>query len=220
MSPRIEVEEHGPYRVSGLSSVERTWQVETEYGEPIDWGDGPEIGVEDPCRLCRCGLSKDKPRCDDACVAAGFDGAETAHHGPSSERRQVFVGDGVVLTDEQRLCTDAGYCGDRFTKVWQMIDETADPEVRERLKRMVSLCPSGRIQYLLEEGGEPVEQDFEPAVLVQADGPFLVRGGIPVVGSDGEPYEVRNRMALCRCGQSGNKPFCDGSHKTTGFRDA
>jgi CDGSH-type Zn-finger protein len=39
-----------------------------------------------------------------------------------------------------------------------------------------------------------------------------VRGGVVVISSDGESYEVRNRMTLCRCGRSENKPFCNGAH--------
>jgi len=45
-----------------------------------------------------------------------------------------------------------------------------------------------------------------------ASGPFWVRGGIPVYSADGKLYQVRNRMTLCRCGKSTNKPFCDSSH--------
>lgn len=51
------------------------------------------------------------------------------------------------------------------------------------------------------------------------DGPYRVRGGVPVVGADGRRYEVRERQTLCRCGSSRNKPFCDGSHWYAGFRD-
>jgi CDGSH-type Zn-finger protein len=54
---------------------------------------------------------------------------------------------------------------------------------------------------------------------VEPFGPYLARGGIPVVSEDGTPYEVRNRQTLCRCGYSRNKPFCDGSHKDRGFAD-
>jgi CDGSH-type Zn-finger protein len=39
-----------------------------------------------------------------------------------------------------------------------------------------------------------------------------VRGGIQLIGADGRSYELRNRMALCRCGRSENKPFCNGAH--------
>ena len=52
-----------------------------------------------------------------------------------------------------------------------------------------------------------------------ADGPLWVRGGVRVDAADGEPYEVRNRVTLCRCGASENKPFCDGTHQDIGFRD-
>ena len=50
-------------------------------------------------------------------------------------------------------------------------------------------------------------------------GPIWVRGGIPVLGADGAAYEVRNRVTLCRCGASTNKPFCDGAHASIRFND-
>jgi len=43
-------------------------------------------------------------------------------------------------------------------------------------------------------------------------GPLWLRGGIALLAADGFAYEIRNRMTLCRCGASSNKPFCDGSH--------
>jgi hypothetical protein len=52
-----------------------------------------------------------------------------------------------------------------------------------------------------------------------ASGPLWVRGGIPVTGADGHAYEVRNRMAPCRCGLSSNKPFCDGTHASAHWKD-
>jgi CDGSH-type Zn-finger protein len=218
--PRIEIEAGGPYRVSGSPSLRRVAQDETEYGEPVGWSMGATVGADEPCRLCRCGLSQSKPSCDDACAEAGFEGTETADRAPSAGRRKVLPGDGVVMTDDQSLCSDAGYCGDRFTNVWNMIRGTGDADVRDRLIRMVALCPSGRLAYSLPGDPTPVEPSFEPSIWVQDDGPLVVRGGIPIVAADGEPYEVRNRMTLCRCGRSDNKPFCDGSHKKTGFRDS
>jgi CDGSH-type Zn-finger protein len=217
--PRIEIEAHGPYRVVGVPALLRTAQVETDFGEPVDWAVGSAIEASETCRLCRCGLSRAKPFCDDECAGAGFDGTETADRAPSTSRRKVLVGDGVVMTDDQSLCTDAGFCGDRSTNVWNMIGETADPDVRDRLMWMVSLCPSGRLAYSLEPDADQVEPPLDPSILVQDDGPLLVRGGIPVVAADGEPYETRNRVTLCRCGRSAKKPFCDGTHKRTGFRD-
>jgi CDGSH-type Zn-finger protein len=214
---KIRVLRDGPYEVIGVP-LARTAQVETEYGEPIDWEPLEPLEVGKRFRLCRCGNSPTKPFCDDT-HDEGFDGTEVADRGPRSARASEWPGEGVVMTDDYSLCTHAGYCGDRFTRVWDMIDETADPAIRERLQRMVSLCPSGRLAYAPAPGAPDVEPGFEPVVAICRDGPLLVRGGIPVESEDGRPYEVRNRVTLCRCGHSRNKPFCDGTHDQIGFRE-
>jgi CDGSH-type Zn-finger protein len=218
--PRIEIREHGPYRVVGDQPLGRTFQIETEYGEPIDWApleplDPPAV----PYDLCRCGASATKPFCDGKGCEAGFDGTEVADRGPYAERAHAYEGEGATMFDDRTLCTRAGYCGDRFTNVWSMIRHIDDPEIHERLRTMVKLCPSGRIVYQADGADRPDEIAYEPSIAVQNDGPIWVRGGIPVIAADGTPYEIRNRMTLCRCGNSRNKPFCDGSHQTTGFTD-
>ncbi|WP_394943834.1 CDGSH iron-sulfur domain-containing protein [uncultured Ilumatobacter sp.] len=65
----------------------------------------------------------------------------------------------------------------------------------------------------------------EQKITVAAGGPYLVSGGVPVMSEHGEPLtwktdrleSVKAKVALCRCGASSNKPFCDGSHKAAGF---
>jgi CDGSH-type Zn-finger protein len=54
---------------------------------------------------------------------------------------------------------------------------------------------------------------------VTPDGALWVSGSIPIERSDGQPFEARNRVMLCRCGNSKNKPLCDGTHKEIGFSD-
>ena len=49
------------------------------------------------------------------------------------------------------------------------------------------------------------------------NGPYLLQGDVAVLDADGNPYDGTGTIALCRCGQSGTKPFCDGSHETTHF---
>jgi hypothetical protein len=72
---------------------------------------------------------------------------------------------------------------------------------------------------LWDKAGNLIEPELEPSILVVDDpvldvvGPLWVRGGIPIESVDGETYEIRNRVSLCRCGKSCNKPFCDGSHQ-------
>jgi CDGSH-type Zn-finger protein len=216
---RIVVTKDGPYRVEGGLPLLRTAIVYTEYGEPVAWDEGPSFETRDVYELCRCGRSENKPFCDSSHEGSGFDGTETADRAPSVTRQRVYPGEGVVMTDDYSYCTHAGFCGDRFTKVWQMIEETADPEVRERLMAMVSRCPSGRLAYSVPPDPAAVEPAFEPSIGVQPDGPYWVRGGVEVVSEDGTVWEVRNRVTLCRCGRSDNKPFCDGSHEYVGFQD-
>lgn len=61
--------------------------------------------------------------------------------------------------------------------------------------------------------------DAPVTITVYPDGPLLVRGGAQIVDAAGEPVERRRRtVALCRCGLSSIKPFCDGTHKAAGFR--
>ena len=71
--------------------------------------------------------------------------------------------------------------------------------------------------YSLADSPEPEESSQEPHVTVSVDGPYSVCG-VQVVAGDGESYEPRERQALCRCGGSRNKPFCDGSHLYMGFK--
>ena len=73
--------------------------------------------------------------------------------------------------------------------------------------------------------GTPYEPVLDPAISLLEDpeegvsGPLYVRGGIPLISADGSTYELRNRYALCRCGASRNKPFCDAMHVSIGFSD-
>ena len=72
--------------------------------------------------------------------------------------------------------------------------------------------------------GQEIEQKLPPSIGVVEDpalgcsGPLWVPGGMTIESSDGTPYEVRNKVALCR-GVSINKPFCNGSHASIKFKD-
>ena len=58
-------------------------------------------------------------------------------------------------------------------------------------------------------------------IKVRPNGPFLVTGSIEIMDADGKSFAVnpdKPNVALCRCGHSSNKPFCDGSHNQCGFQ--
>jgi hypothetical protein len=104
----------------------------------------------------------------------------------------------------------------RFANIWSMIKRADDPEVQGRIMRMVRNCPSGRLE-LLSQDGETLEPEFVPSIAAVTNGPLWVRGGIRIQAPDGFVYEVRNRVTLCRCGESKNMPFCDGTHDAIKF---
>ena len=58
------------------------------------------------------------------------------------------------------------------------------------------------------------------SIKVTPNGPYLVQGSVDVLDAEGNPFTVRETFALCRCGGSTNKPFCDGTHSKIGFEGA
>jgi CDGSH-type Zn-finger protein len=220
-APRIEIVENGPYRVRGGVLLVRTAQVETEYGEPVDWEpDAPvEVHTPEDYELCRCGRSSRKPFCDSSHERERWDSEEVARRDTYDERAYPYRGGELTMHDDRTLCTRAGYCGDRFRNVWGMIADAADPEIAERIRTMSKLCPSGRLVTEPDDAETRDELPYEQSIGVITDGPLWARGGVQVIAADGTPYEVRNRETLCRCGRSRNKPFCDGTHKDVGFTE-
>jgi hypothetical protein len=128
----------------------------------------------------------------------------------------------LALMDAENLCAFARFC-DPNGQVWSQIDRTDDPEVRATFIRQVGNCPAGRLVAWDKETGTSVEPKLPVSIGLiedpaqQCSGPVWLRGGIPLVSADGFQYEVRNRMTLCRCGASSNKPFCDGTHASMKF---
>lgn len=84
---------------------------------------------------------------------------------------------------------------------------------------VVERCPTGALHYERADGGAPEAAPGENVVRVSPDGPLYVRGEIAVESHDGRTVQADTRIALCRCGASQNKPFCDGRHEAAGFSD-
>jgi CDGSH-type Zn-finger protein len=220
MSIRIVAD--GPYIVRGAVPVIRQTIVTDEKGESVAWRAGEHLGVRPSCTLCRCGGTGNPPYCDGSHVTLAFDGTETASHATYEDAAVAIVGPRIVLMDQPELCADARFCAAKG-KEWRRVEHD-DDESRQIVIEESNLCPSGRYTAVELDGSvhEPV---LEPGIGLVEDpkagvsGPLWVQGGIPVTGADGSPYPVRNRVTLCRCGKSSNKPFCDGSHIGAGFDD-
>ena len=82
----------------------------------------------------------------------------------------------------------------------------------------IRACPTGALRYDSEQLG-PETAPEPTTVEVRPNGPLLVRGKVTIHGPGGRSARDEARVALCRCGASGNKPYCDNSHRLVGFRD-
>ncbi len=206
--PSIQVTLDGPYRIEGKITVTNA---------------SGQVVCEDGTRyLCRCGGSRHKPFCDGTHGKNGFVGTETADRNRIENRRETLTGQGVTIFDDRSRCAHIGRCTDGLPTVFRLgqepwIDATAASV--EEIAAVVRRCPSGALAYALGTALEPTEETIDPEIIALPDASLQIRGGVQVFAADGEPYEIRARQTLCRCGHSNNKPFCDGTHWAVGFHD-
>ena len=211
----IEPEPNGPYLV-------------TNPGRLRDW-----LGCELPTRpqmaLCRCGASAIKPLCDGSHARVGFTDAKSPDRVP--DRRDTYVGQQVTILDNRGTCQHSGYCTDRLQTVFRLREEPfAHPSGgrMDEIIRAVRDCPSGALGYAIDGTEARSDVDYhgqrDPSIEVSRDGPYRVTGGVPLRHPDGDEVArndgaSREHYALCRCGQSQNKPFCSGMHWYVDFHD-
>jgi uncharacterized Fe-S cluster protein YjdI len=142
---------------------------------------------------------------------------------PEAERgpRRVYANDVIEVHWEPQLCIHTRSCVERLGGVfdpgrrpWIDVD-AADPDA---IAATVLTCPTGALHFVRRDGGAKEEAPEQATIAPQPDGPLFVRGKVRVVDADERLIREDTRLALCRCGTSGNKPFCDGSHRRVGFR--
>jgi CDGSH-type Zn-finger protein len=169
--------------------------------------------------LCRCGGSANKPFCDGTHGRIGFKDANTAD--ASKNRRKAYAGKLITIYDNRALCSHAAYCTDELKEVFRHHDQPwiePDGAAVEDIIATIKKCPSGALSYAID-GVEAEPQQRAPAVTVMDHGPYAVTGGIELLGVRMGEGASKEHYTLCRCGESKNKPFCDGSHWDAGFRD-
>lgn len=222
LNTTVQIVSDGPYMVSGnLPMTEQTIGTNSA-GDSVNWVTGATVPAAETYALCRCGQSKSKPFCDGSHAKIGFVGTETARRDPYQEQANIVQGPTMSLSDAETLCAFARFC-DTHGQVWNLVNDTDDPAARRHFLKQTADCPSGRLVAVDNVSHQPVEPTIEPSIGLIEDpvkgcsGPIWLKGGVQVIGADGFKYEVRNRVTLCRCGASRNKPFCDGTHASIRF---
>lgn len=136
--------------------------------------------------------------------------------------KRAYEGEGVTIHFDARLCIHAARCVHGLPSVF---DADARPWITpdgagvDEIVAVVERCPSGALTYTRSDGGPAEAMPEEREITLVRDGPLYVRGAIDLCDADGETISAGPRVALCRCGASKNKPFCDNSHIEAGFSD-
>lgn len=221
-APTVEITKNGTYLVSGNLPLATEIIGTNQEGDSVKWEKGAKFPAQEKYALCRCGQSANKPFCDGAHAKAAFDGTENASREDYLKQANVMKGPAMSLTDADSLCAFARFC-DPKGRIWNLVNQTDAPQARKDFVQEACDCPSGRLVAWDNATGQPIEPKYEPSISLIEDpakdcsGPIWLRGGIQVISADGFKYERRNRVTLCRCGASQNKPFCDGAHAAINF---
>jgi uncharacterized Fe-S cluster protein YjdI/CDGSH-type Zn-finger protein len=131
-----------------------------------------------------------------------------------------YYGDQITVRFDLSRCLHVGVCVrtipavfDTKRRPWVLPDAGEADQIAEVIRR----CPSGALHYEYTDPSRPVEQGHTPVSVHTADGePLWVEGDVAIVHNGNEVPETR--AALCRCGSSGNAPFCDASGPCTQWR--
>jgi uncharacterized Fe-S cluster protein YjdI len=134
--------------------------------------------------------------------------------------KKEYATEEIVVEWEPRLCYHSQNC---VRSLPQVFDESRRPWIRvdaatsDEVEAAVARCPSGALRSR-RVGAPAAKARRATEVGASANGPLLLSGDVRVVDAEGSVLYEGEKVALCRCGGSANKPFCDGTHKTNGFR--
>ncbi len=132
------------------------------------------------------------------------------------ETKHTYVNDQIRVDYFPDRCNHIGRCVRQLSEVfnpeehpWVDVDR-ADPD---RIVDVVQSCPTGALKVTRLDGGREEEVPERTHIQAVEGGPFWIRGHVQLKDENGEIISKETRVALCRCGQSCNQPFCDGSHR-------
>ncbi|MCJ7466637.1 MAG: (4Fe-4S)-binding protein [Maribacter sp.] len=129
----------------------------------------------------------------------------------------------LTVVWKPHLCIHSGNCVRALPKVYNPNEKPwikAENASTTELKAQIATCPSGALSYVLEnkpQEKEEAKKDVLTKIEVRKNGPLLVHGYLEVTHDDTTDRKERT-TAFCRCGSSGNKPYCDGTHNKIAFQ--
>ena len=136
------------------------------------------------------------------------------------EKRKYYKSDKITVSFDMQKCIHAAECANGLPEVFNPNErpwvntEGADPD---KIVEVIERCPSGALKYERHDNINNEEPADNAEITVIKNGPLYIRGEIEIKSGSGEMIGEESRIALCRCGHSRNKPFCDNSHIKENF---
>jgi len=168
---------------------------------------GERLPVDGDVYLCRCGKSSNAPFCDGS-HSAGFDGS---NENPPTKNIHVWEGKTLKTFFNPNTCMHALYC--KPLRELRERELTGDASAADEIIKVIGTCPSGALTYeATAQAAAPAQPDLAADVVIMEGGEIRVQRAFEI---NAEPLErmMPERLTLCRCGLSKNKPYCDGRHK-------
>lgn len=136
-------------------------------------------------------------------------------------KAKEYQKDDFTIVWKAGKCIHAAECVKRLPDVY---DPNGKPWIKpenasiEDLKEQINACPSGALSYYFKNELQTQKTtQMETKVTMKPNGPIIMQGNFTITHSDGKVEEVEKMAALCRCGASSKKPFCDGAHAKVDF---
>ena len=171
------------------------------------------IDIKKSAFFCRCGRSANQPFCDGTHKKVGFSSQKEIN----KDILKNYEGKEINITFNRSICSGAAYCVKKFPNIYSESSSTnwisPDKGTIEEVIRSIKNCPSGALSYELN-GKREFENFDKPTLHIKKRGPLNVKGDFELEKMSFSTHANVHKYALCRCGNSKNKPFCDYTHET------
>jgi uncharacterized Fe-S cluster protein YjdI len=125
----------------------------------------------------------------------------------------------ITVNWDAKKCIHSAVCINSLPEVFNLKEKpwvNVDQADKEAIMKTIDKCPSGALSYKIQEVSVEVNKD-KSEIKFMKNGPILMKGAYTILHNDGTETVKEGSFSLCRCGASSKKPFCDGTHKSTGF---
>ena len=176
------------------------------------------IDSSGPVELCRCGKSQTKPFCDKSHEMSGFKSEKCEKR--QLDKKMHYRGKHITIHDNRGICSHAGFCTSLLPEVFHGGEPWIDSDAADvdKIREIIEMCPSGALSYSVNKN-ETKDFFTGEKIIIDKNGPYYVQGGVNIGDTDLGDDASMEHYTLCRCGDSCNKPRCDGSHWYSDFKD-